>query len=96
MLVMDSQGWKCNRGDYCIGQANQAVARTVEDYLDMSSNECGWDREPLKKTLNAYEHDYGWSVVGYAHKLWLSRQCGKCGYEWSLHKLGVPRPDGRI
>jgi hypothetical protein len=82
MLVMDSQGWKCNRGDYCIGQANQAVARTVE--------------EPLKKTLNAYEHDYGWSVVGYAHKLWLSRQCGKCGYEWSLHKLGVPRPDGRI
>jgi len=38
-----------------------------------------------------YPHEGGWNVEGYDTRLWLSKHCSKCDYDWSLWKIGVPR-----
>jgi hypothetical protein len=57
--------------------------------------ECKWDGASLAgRPLDAYPHEGGWYTQdheGKVHKLWLSIRCPKCGYDWSLNKLGVPR-----
>ena len=42
-------------------------------------------------TIQMYKHEYGWHVAKDFPKQWLSCSCNKCGYETSLHKLGIPR-----
>jgi len=44
--------------------------------------------------IQKYDHDGGWNVLGYKNRQWLYVTCPKCGYEWSLWKLGVPRDAG--
>lgn len=38
-----------------------------------------------------YPHSGGWPVPGLAGTYWLYITCPKCGYQWALWKLGVPR-----
>ncbi len=55
---------------------------------------CRWcntslDGEPIR----AYPHSAGWTVEGIEGKQWLYIVCPrkKCGYQWAIWKLGVPR-----
>jgi len=41
--------------------------------------------------IEHYDHDGGWLVDGFEKKQWLYRTCFKCGYQWAIWKLGVPR-----
>ncbi len=43
------------------------------------------DTQPLEY----YDHDGGYPVKGFKEKQWLYVTCPKCGYQWSLKKLGV-------
>lgn len=49
---------------------------------------CGGPLGPIQ----CYPHQSGWPVKGSDEKLWLYKTCARCGYQWSLLKLGVPRP----
>jgi hypothetical protein len=42
----------------------------------------------LPHEIYAYEHSNGWVVKGYAARQWLFIICPKCGFQWSLWKLG--------
>lgn len=67
-------------------------APTLAQYRELIGNQrCRWDDAPLASTLDTYEHRDGWQVAGFGAKQWLSCACTKCGYDWSLNKLGVPR-----
>jgi hypothetical protein len=83
----------CGLGDRCAGQTDPAKGRSLEEYLKLIPEDatCQWCKGPLARKIDVYEHDWGWTVKGFAHKLWLSIACLKCGYEWSLNKLGVLR-----
>lgn len=59
----------------------------------VTKNRCRWDNARLPLKVNHYEHEGGWKVDGFAKKQWLSLKCPKCGYAWSLWKLGVPREE---
>lgn len=54
---------------------------------------CGADLPTSAFDIEHYSHDGGWKVKGYTEKQWLYITCPnrKCGYQWSLWKLGVPR-----
>ncbi|MGH7164463.1 MAG: hypothetical protein ACREIS_02930 [Nitrospiraceae bacterium] len=39
--------------------------------------------------LDYYPHSRGWKVTGFVERLWLYLTCRRCGYQWSLWKLGV-------
>ena len=51
---------------------------------------CGYDDSPLG-AIESYDHDGGWTVDGLKRKQWLYATCLKCGYQWSIWKLGVGR-----
>lgn len=51
---------------------------------------CGY-RELDQLPIEFYEHDGGWWLTDFTKKQWLYITCPKCGYEWALWKLGVPR-----
>ena len=95
-LVMDESP-RCSGGPDCDeGRAwatKQMAMGTL--YVRLLGSKCKWDNEPLTPNgvvvLHGYEHDSGWAVERHAHKLWLSLTCPKCGYEWSINKLGVSR-----
>jgi len=49
------------------------------------------------EAIHAYPHDAGWKVKGIQGLHWLYIICPKCGYQWALHKLGLPRDfDGSV
>lgn len=66
----------------------------LEEYVEQITREkctCG---HPIPKSVHAismYPHEGGWPVEGMDKKQWLYIHCQKCGYEWALWKLGVPR-----
>lgn len=65
---------------------------TPLQYLALcNTSECRWCGGKISNILDAYPHSDGWEIAGYEGKQWLSRKCTKCGYDWSLNKLGVPR-----
>lgn len=49
--------------------------------------DCGANLGPIEY----YPHDGGWTVEGFSEKQWLYRHCDKCGYDWAIWKLGVPK-----
>ena len=51
---------------------------------------CKWCGAKLPEKIKAYKHRYGWYVRGKG-KWWLYITCPKCGYDWNLEKLGLPR-----
>jgi len=50
---------------------------------------CQWCGTALPTKIDHYNHTGGSSVAGFEMKQWLSVQCPKCEYEWSLWKLGI-------
>ena len=55
---------------------------------------CGWCGTLIgDQSMDMYDHPDGWKVDGIDNLQWLSLRCPKCGYDWSLWKLGVV--DGR-
>ncbi len=67
--------------------------KTLEDYKKLiKAKECKWCGESLEdEPIEGYTHSGGWSVFGEHVKKWLYIECPKCGYEWNLSKIGVPR-----
>jgi len=67
----------------------------LEDYkklLMVKRAKCKWCGTPLWYCeIEHYDHDDGWEVEGFSKKQWLYVTCPKCGYQWSLWKLGIPR-----
>jgi hypothetical protein len=75
----------------CTGKANPAKAETAEQYLaKVKRRLCLFDGVPLHWRLDMRDHDDGWDVVGFDHKMWLSLQCPKCNYDWTIGKLFDP------
>lgn len=73
------------------------LAPTLADYAALLEGKaCELDGAPLLKRVDTYAHADGWHVRGFAEKQWLSTTCTKCAYEWSLNKLGIPRPFGGL
>jgi len=74
-------------------------APTLAEYREkVGVRRCRWCDALLPQTIDHYEHESGWPVAGMAGLQWLSIKCPgtrakKCGYGWSLNKLGVGRPD---
>ena len=65
---------------------------TSNQYMNLCTvDDCQWCGTMLNKNVDLYPHRDGWLVTGYNERQWLSRHCSKCGYDWSLNKLGVPR-----
>lgn len=50
--------------------------------------DCG---TPFRGSLGHYPHAGGWAVAGFEERLWLYLTCARCGYGWSLWKLGIER-----
>jgi hypothetical protein len=49
---------------------------------------CAWCETTLMPKVDRYPHSSGWEVQEYRDLQWLSTRCPKCGYDWSLEKLG--------
>jgi len=66
---------------------------TLADYARaIVDTECRWCGRSLKhRRVDHYDHSDGWPVHGFDRLQWLSIKCPKCGYDWALWKLGVPR-----
>lgn len=92
MAKLKLEGYKC-QGTDCTGTVTFTEGRELESIVaDITAEKCRWcDTELQKDVIDAYEHDGGWAVYGHIHRLWLSIQCSKCKYDWSLWKVGVPR-----
>ncbi len=55
---------------------------------------CRWCSSPLPTEIQNYDHDGGWQLEGCSLRQWLYVECRKCGHQWSLAKLGIPRNVG--
>jgi hypothetical protein len=65
---------------------------SLDDYLLMTTKmQCRLCEIPLPRIIDHYDHQGGWPVRGFDKKQWLSIKCDKCGTQYSLWKLGVPR-----
>jgi len=69
--------------------------KTLEEYNKEAQDFCPTCKTKLYDKIDLYEHDGGWIVKGFDKKQWLSKRCPKCKYDWSLWKIGVPRPVGK-
>ena len=70
---------------------------SLEQYrAQITYQRCRWCNALLPGTVDIYEHESGWYVKDLDKKQWLSLKCIKCDYDWSLNKLGVPRPLGQL
>jgi len=49
---------------------------------------CGFKRIH-EQPFSGYKSQYGWNVDGVIY--WLYIECPKCGYGWSIQKLGAPQ-----
>jgi hypothetical protein len=72
---------------------NEQVKPSLEDYRkQIKDDKCSCGYVGLSKLrIEHYDHDGGWPVEGFKEKQWLYVTCPKCGYQWALWKLGVPR-----
>src|SRR5437899_167653 len=62
-------------------------ARRLEDYQGLVVRvPCRWCNGNLG-SLEHYDHDGGWPVVGYSTPQWLFATCVECKYQWALWKL---------
>ncbi len=83
----------CTLGSDCLGRKPKDAGRTAAEFMKLTEGRhCPSCARLLVERLDLYEHDAGWDVVGFEHKMWLSRTCVACGYDASLNKLGVARP----
>jgi hypothetical protein len=65
---------------------------SLKEYEEMVKDKlCRWCGVPLKPKIEYYEHLNGWVVDGFPNRLWLWKECPKCGHQWSLEKLGIER-----
>lgn len=65
---------------------------TLADYRkQVTATHCRWCGTALPDRIAHYDHRDGWVVDGMADKQWLYITCSKCGYDWSLWKIGVKR-----
>jgi len=95
-LEMDAKCPDClDHFDECAKKSREAPKPTLEDYRkQITRDECdgGCGFKGLKGLpIEHYDHDGGWPVEGFKEKQWLYVTCPKCGYQWALWKLGVPR-----
>lgn len=68
--------------------------KSLKDYANMitkSECTCGMELPTHHSAIHMYDHDSGWPVEGYKERQWLYIVCPRCGYQWALWKLGVPR-----
>lgn len=77
------------------------MAKTLADYEAMIPEEektCYYCRGHGEighlGAIEHYDHEGGWTVEGFQRKQWLYKTCMRCGYQWALWKLGVPRELG--
>jgi len=69
--------------------------KTLEEYEKLLKGKtCKWCNTPLPTKIEHYPHDGGWWVQGHFTRLWLYVTCPKCGYQWALWKLGIPKVEG--
>ena len=64
----------------------------LSDYGKMLlGKRCTCQAEPslAAQPIDHYDHSGGWRVDGFEFRQWLSVECPKCKYQWSLRKLGV-------
>jgi len=54
------------------------------------NTDCRWCQADLNLPTYGAPHDGGWNVPGMGLN-WLWLHCDKCGYDWALWKLGLPR-----
>jgi hypothetical protein len=65
---------------------------TLEEYRSrVIDQKCRWCGADLPSDVEFYAHPEGWPVEGLEQLQWLFLTCPKCGYQWSLWKLGVSR-----
>jgi len=66
-----------------------ATLETVKNLIRI--RKCQYCGAPLPiDDIRYYPHPNGWDIEGLG-RVWLYIRCPKCGYDWSLWKLGVPR-----
>lgn len=67
--------------------------KTLQYYQEqIKRNNCSCGFVGLNKLkIEHYTHNGGWIVEGFQDKQWLYVTCPKCGYQWALWKLGIPR-----
>jgi len=64
----------------------------LKDYaLRIKGKRCLWCHALLKPIVHRYPHKWGWEVEGFEERQWLFTICPRCGYQWSLEKLGIKR-----
>lgn len=69
----------------------------LEDYEKLVEGKtCRWCGTELPQKVEYYAHPDGWKVEGFPTLLWLYVKCPNCKYDWSLWKLGLSRPVGKI
>ncbi len=74
---------------------------TLKEYkakIDTIRPRCGinCNQTLTSENLEMYPHGDGWNVDGKASPQWLYLHCPKCGYDKSLWKIGINRPDGEL
>ena len=52
---------------------------------------CGSPLDTRSENMKMFPNPGGWCVNGYDVKQWIYIVCDRCGYQWSLQKLGVSR-----
>jgi len=68
---------------------------TLEEYEEMAKDKlCRWCKVSLNRKIEHYNNPNGWVVDDFPTRLWLWKQCPKCGHQWSLEKLGIGRDSG--
>jgi hypothetical protein len=64
----------------------------LESFRDLiKKHECDCGESLRHSDIEHYDHPAGWNVKGFQKPQWLYLTCSKCGYQWALWKLGVPR-----
>jgi len=79
--------------DECAKKSRAEPKPSLEDYRkQIKDDKCSCGYVGLSKLrIEHYDHDGGWPVEGFEEKQWLYVTCPKCGYQWALWKLGIPR-----
>lgn len=75
------------------GIKNKLKKMTIEQYQTSfdritKCRFCGNSFKDHKIKGLDYDHSNGYKVDGFINKKWLYITCSKCGYDWSLKKLG--------
>lgn len=67
---------------------DKTTPRTLDEYRAMVKIlNCPDCAAPLPHGLKSYDHDGGYTVVGFDKPQWLFIECIRCDYQWALWKL---------